>query len=290
VLLALYVEINVKIITFLCANKVDKMSIRLNNASRKNVARLAILSIGINYKNQASELHGCINDSNNVLTFLRARCGANIQAVVQMTDNTALAPTRQNIENAFKDLVAKQNQYTHMIVHYSGHGTQIRDINQDEPDGLDECIVPLDYTTAGVVTDDWLLSMFVNKLNSKMRVFILMDACHSSSMMDLKYSWNLTKAGNALYPVAARSLCKTNANVIMLSGCLDNNVSYDVYDNIYGASGALTSAFLQTLSKNPTIPWGTLLWRLRSLLSKYRQFPQLSSTINKAPAFFTDLL
>lgn len=36
----------------------------------------------------------------------------------------------------------------------SGHGAQIRDIDGDEIDGLDEVIYPVDYETAGHIVDD----------------------------------------------------------------------------------------------------------------------------------------
>lgn len=38
-----------------------------------------------------------------------------------------------------------------------GHGGSVRDTNGDEADNMDETIVPMDYTSAGQITDDVIL-------------------------------------------------------------------------------------------------------------------------------------
>ena len=42
----------------------------------------------------------------------------------------------------------------YLFFHYSGHGGQQADKDGDEADGKDETLVPLDYQTAGQITDD----------------------------------------------------------------------------------------------------------------------------------------
>ena len=43
-----------------------------------------------------------------------------------------------------KELVARIGQDDIVVFHYSGHGSQMTDLEGDEPDGLDETIVPYD--------------------------------------------------------------------------------------------------------------------------------------------------
>jgi hypothetical protein len=265
------------------------MSVRLNALSRKKVVRLAVVSIGINYAQSDIALHGCINDSNNMLAFLRARCSANLQSVTQLTENQA---TRVNIEGALQQLVDNQTKYTHILVHYSGHGGQIVDKNNDEVDGLDECLVPVDYATAGFISDDWLLSRFAARIKAPIKLFLVMDACHSATVFDLKYSWTLTRSGQAMYATPNRKcvLPANVGNVVLLSGCTDASFSYDTYDKTYGASGAMTSALLHALNRAPKITLSNLVWQIRSVLAPLQQVPQVTSTKQSVTPFFADFL
>ena len=53
------------------------------------------LLIGINYRNTADELFGCINDVNNVKVFLQSQLG--YTDFVMLTDDTPAKPTGINI-------------------------------------------------------------------------------------------------------------------------------------------------------------------------------------------------
>ena len=52
--------------------------------------------------------------------------------------------TRDAILAAFDRLVDRTQPGDLVVVHYSGHGSQVVDLEKDEPDGLDETIVPDD--------------------------------------------------------------------------------------------------------------------------------------------------
>lgn len=52
--------------------------------------------------------------------------------------------TKAAIVDAFKSL-AIQSKYGDVVyVHFSGHGQQMKDVHNDEKDGLDECWIPYD--------------------------------------------------------------------------------------------------------------------------------------------------
>lgn len=61
---------------------------------------------------------------------------------------------------------------------FSGHGSQIKDYNGDEADGMDETILPVDYKTAGHIVDDDLYAI-VRRITRGARLTVLLDACHS---------------------------------------------------------------------------------------------------------------
>ncbi len=244
---------------------------------RSIVGRIVIVSIGINYFGTSAQLHGCINDSNNFLTFARTFYGAHISKVIQMVDtlpkNDPLYPTYANITRVLQAVVAEP--MTHLWLHYSGHGTQVRDLDKDEPDRLDEALVPVDYTTAGMLTDDWLLERLIHGLSPAVSFFGLIDACHSATMLDLRYT---IKSQTRLAQTLTNKKCRERPNVVMISGCLDNNVSYDAYDEAYGASGAMTVAFLHSALRNRQASALSIVLQMQRELKtkRYNQIPQLT--------------
>jgi hypothetical protein len=73
--------------------------------------------------------------------------------------------------------------------HYSGHGGKLRDDNNDEEDGYDETLVPLDFKNAGQIRDDDLLDTLVVRMPKGVFVTAVMDCCHSGTVFDLPYNF-----------------------------------------------------------------------------------------------------
>ncbi|KAL0240188.1 hypothetical protein I308_106736 [Cryptococcus tetragattii IND107] len=121
------------------------------------IGRRKALLIGINYIGSDALLAGCINDVHNVQKFITERYGYQLDNIVMLTDDVNDArtmPTRDNVIKAMKWLVDGAQRDDALFFHYSGHGTQRKDINGDEQDGQDEAICPVDYETAGLLIDD----------------------------------------------------------------------------------------------------------------------------------------
>ena len=104
--------------------------------------KLALL-IGINdYRSPTLlDLRGCVNDVLLMRTVLTNQFGFEPEQVTVLTDAQA---TRQGIIDAFRALSAKARAGDVVVVHYSGHGSRMKDASGDESDGLDETIVPHD--------------------------------------------------------------------------------------------------------------------------------------------------
>lgn len=232
---------------------------------------LALLTIGIDYNGQ---LHGCVRDSNHIKQYFMARVP--LLSCVQMTDNlpmnSILYPSKRNIEAQFLALKTMQN-LTHLIVHYSGHGAQTRDRNKDEKDGKDEVLVPVDYASSGCIVDDWLYTNVVSNL--KCTTLFIIDACHSGSVLDLRYNWIPARRGGYVR-TNNNLLCSEKPNVTLLSGCLDSQYSFETQDATYGISGALTSAFLNTIQTRSSRDPATLLYYIQQRLPT-QQTTQISS-------------
>lgn len=98
--------------------------------------------------------------------------------------------TKAAIVNAFKSLAAQSKRGDVVYVHFSGHGQQMKDVHNDEKDGLDECWIPYDaYRNPCVkdrgekhLTDDevnFYLNAIRNRIGNTGKMLVVIDACHS---------------------------------------------------------------------------------------------------------------
>lgn len=104
-------------------------------------------------------IQGCLEDVKNIHAWLVSNYTIAPQDVQILTDDQkdpAKRPTKQNILSALQWLVKDAAPGDSFFLHYSGHGGSVADADGDELDGKDETIVPLDYGTAGQITDDEL--------------------------------------------------------------------------------------------------------------------------------------
>jgi hypothetical protein len=109
-----------------------------------------------------------------------------------------------------------------LFFNFSGHGTQIRDVDGDEADGFDEALCPCDFESAGVIVDDDL-SQWLEILPSH-QLFAVCDCCHSGTCLDLG-----------------------EFSGFFCSGCRDDQVSADA-KSLGSTSGALTACLIHALS------------------------------------------
>ena len=229
------------------------------------------LLIGINYVGTQNELRGCINDINNIAAYLQSARGYPSASCIVLSDVATRKPTRANILAAFKELLQGARAGDELWFHYSGHGTLVRDTNGDEASGADSCICPLDYNQAGFITDDVIRSELAALVPAGVRLFMVLDMCHSGTGCDLRYKFddssyllNVAAPMPSTYDPAAwvlrqtsyefKNYARTAGEVFCISGCQDTQTSADAY--IAGqAAGALTYSLLQSLKANPAITY-----------------------------------
>lgn len=140
------------------------------------------------------------------------------------------------------------------MLSYSGHGGQVPDLNNDEPDGQDETWCLYD----GQLLDDELNELLC-QFATGVRVLVFSDSCHSGTVTKLAYYSGTTAARSAVTgsgelryrampPEAALRTYRANkefydrlqagrrrhddqpepqASVILISGCQDNQLSQD---------------------------------------------------------------
>jgi len=216
-------------------------------------------------------------------------------------------------------LVANAQPNDNLFFHYSGHGGQTEDLDGDEEDGYDETIYPVDFKQAGQIIDDELHWVLVRPLPPGCRLTAIMDCCHSGSALDLPYEYGIQgvlkepnllaeagqgllgagmsylrgdmsgviKTGTALFKKVtsgrgaterARQTKTSPADVIQFSGCKDYQTSADAVEQGQ-ATGAMSWAFREVLTKQPQQSYHSLLVAVRELLAgKYQQKPVLSAS------------
>ncbi|HEX4496320.1 MAG TPA: caspase family protein, partial [Thermoanaerobaculia bacterium] len=95
--------------------------------------------------------------------------------------------TREGILTAMKELVERVGTDDIVVVHYSGHGSQMRDLEGDEPDGLDETIVPSDSGRAPHenrdIKDDEIYLWLKDLTAKTSTVTLIFDCCHSGTIV-----------------------------------------------------------------------------------------------------------
>ena len=137
------------------------------------------LLIGINKYKAVPKLQGSLNDIETMRQILLTRWGFADKNIVVLTDEAA---TRDGMLAALEQLAKVAGPNDTVYFHYSGHGSQVDDLNGDEPDDhLDETLVPQDGRTPGIrdITDDELDAIFA-RMAAK-NAFIVLDSCHSGT-------------------------------------------------------------------------------------------------------------
>ena len=170
-------------------NSTEKPVEALNAITGKRKA----LFIGINYFGTQSELKGCINDVKNIKKFLEEQY--KLDEVLVLTDDQtsdqSKMPTRENILKGFRWLTQGASSGDSLIMHYSGHGGSVKDLDGEEEDGNDETLCPSDYASAGQILDDEIHEVLVKGIPQGVRLTAIMDCCHSQSILDLPFTYNI---------------------------------------------------------------------------------------------------
>lgn len=265
------------------------------------MAKRALL-IGINrYQIDGADLRGCVNDVKDLSAALVEFYGFSKKDITVLTDGAA---TKKAMEAGIKALVRDSKKGDVAVLHYSGHGSNVPDDNDDEADGRDEILCPTDLDWKDPLRDDWLRSTF-DGLRDGVSFTAIMDCCHSGTntreflppdapvkQRYLPSPWGLVAAesGRSLprkvlselrkSPPAARKVKDiVNADLpeLLITGCRDTQTSADAFiDGRY--NGALTYGLVSAIrTAKGKLTYQDLHDRIVAVLKqkKFDQVPQL---------------
>ena len=240
------------------------------------------LLIGINYLDSPTNaLNGCINDVINMRNMLIDAYGYDSTNITVLREDTDNKPTRTNIINSLTSIIAQSKNLKEIWIHYTGHGSQINDVNRDETDNLDEIIVPLDYAENGVITDDVIFNIIKN---SKCPTMFIFDSCNSGTICDLMWNFNATSP-TQVTAVKTNNTLIQNPNIFCFSGCKDTQTSAEIYNRYSQQScGAISNAISECLRFNKhNVDVKKLYLDVVSyiMLQGLTQIPQLSMSSQK---------
>jgi hypothetical protein len=141
------------------------------------MAKKALL-VGINkYRIPGADLRGCVNDVNNIQNVLMEFFGFAAKDIAVLTD---FAATKKAIQAGIKKLIAGGKKGDVLLLHYSGHGSNVPDDNGDEADHRDEILCPTNLDWNDPLRDDWLRKEF-HRLKKGVSLTVILDCCHSGT-------------------------------------------------------------------------------------------------------------
>lgn len=217
------------------------------------MARGRSIHIGLNYVDANAyggwdgQLNGCVNDA----TGLKEVADALGYETTLITNGAATS------YRVIGDIAASAEELEAgdiFWISYSGHGGQVQDSNGEEEDAMDETWVLFDRE----VIDDELHALWA-QFASGVRIVVTSDSCHSGTVVKEKFAKELDRIrprgargtdpprakamprdvqteinhrDKQMYDTlqwiaGSKSLGNVQASVVLISGCQDNQLSYD---------------------------------------------------------------
>ncbi|KAF5936968.1 hypothetical protein HYC85_024474 [Camellia sinensis] len=239
--------------------------------------RRAVL-IGICYHGQKKSLKGSINDARSMKNFLVNRLGFPNESVLVLTvTNNKFAeeendpyriPTKRNIRMAMKWLVQGCQSGDSLVFHFSGHASQVPDLDGDEVDGYDEALCPVDYQTEGNILDDEINATIVRPLPHGAKLHAIIDSSFSGTILDLPFICRMNQQGYYAWEdhrVSTAYKGTSGGTAICFSACDDDQNSGDTMAFTGDtATGAMTYSFIQAMENECGLTYGRLLPSIRN--------------------------
>jgi hypothetical protein len=216
------------------------------------MAKGLTLTIGLNsvdpkhYGGWSGELNACEADAEDMASIGKSR-----KFVVKTL--LTKAATRAKVIGEISRAARTLKPGDIFMLSYSGHGGQVPDVNNDEPDAQDETWCLYD----GQLIDDEIYAQ-LGKFSQGVRILVFSDSCHSGTVVKLAFyqgtraapstganlqgvryrfmppdvALRTYRANRVFYDKILRNIKRNaedavKASVLLISGCQDNQLSAD---------------------------------------------------------------
>lgn len=250
--------------------------------------RALVIGIG----QQEDKAWGKINGDKDVV-YVEAMLKAAKYKEVNITMLVNGQATKNGIVKAFKGLVSQCKVGDIVYVHYSGHGQQMKDVHNDEKDGLDECWIPYDAYRKPYkkdrgekhLTDDevnYYLNTIRDKIGDKGKMLVVIDACHSGDgtrgdddevvrgVEDIfdaikSFIWGTSSSDKGNKKVVNPNAKENRERWITLSACRSDQVNVEMKSP---AVGKLTYALWKELKNSDKVNNDEFMRRIRKFVNR----------------------
>jgi hypothetical protein len=236
------------------------------------------ICIGINdYPGTVNDLNGCVNDASDWTELLLLEYG--FDPVELILDSQA---TKEKILTTLEDLIVNAQEGDVIVFTYSGHGTYVTDLNDDEEDYYDEAL----YVYDDIIVDDEFRNI-LDLTPEGVNVYLIMDSCFGGTMtralLQEGTKPRYVEVENLLgKELKNRFLQEEEMKELLLTGSAEDEYSYDAYIN-GRYNGAMSYYAIKAIKEDTQAIWEDFYQRLRMDLpnSTFPQTPQLEGPQNK---------
>ncbi|XP_059313755.1 metacaspase-1-like [Lycium ferocissimum] len=229
------------------------------------------LLCGVSYKKEKFRLRGTLHDVNSMRNLLVQKFSFSEESILILAEEAAYKPpTRRNILEAFKWLMTDLKSGDSLVFYFSGHGLRQPDFIEDELDGFDETICPLDFRTKGMILDNAINDILVKPLTPGVTLHAIIDSCHSGTILDLPWVYNREKRWDDNRPPSRTNKGTSGGRAIGFSACRDNQLAADTsaFSPEKTMMGAMTYTFIKALKENANITYQELLDYMHNEIEK----------------------
>jgi len=203
--------------------------IAFQTAPSAQVNKRALL-VGINkyrHSNAIPSLSGSVNDVEDMKALLIGKFNFLPENIMVLTDEKA---THAGIISAFENhLINKAQRNDIVVFHYSGHGSQMKDVTGESPSSLDETLVPHDSrdpeNKVFDISGSELKPLFRRLAEKTKNITVILDSCHSGTLVKSAHPIRMIPQDQRQPPAGAKS-AGVDRGLVGLSPKPENKFTY----------------------------------------------------------------
>ncbi len=247
-----------------------------------------------------AQLFGAVRDAERMTEVLIEHYSFPPEHVETLLNENA---TRQAVLDALDRLARRVGTGNHVVLFFSGHGSQMTDREGDEGDGLDETFVPFDSgrhrDENRDLTDDEVNHWAARVLEKTPHLTLIFDCCHAATLHRPPFQVRSVPTDERPVDQLPRSLIprwrdvETGPRPLMIAACKDHELAYELPPKIAGEPrGILSLRLIDALRQaDPGVTWRELFEGVATECIKdshEEQHPQLSGDGLDGPIFGND--